>query len=429
MKINLPSNGVQGQASKPLKESAAAEGKSGQNALQTQKSGSVPVRSYVKDGRTAQPSHNDTPIKDRSISPDFQKELEEVTKWFSDHVERSLDTQPSGVPDSIETLPKSKLASWLKSGVTVEPVPELNTPSADGLYQDMRNQLDKMKDDLGGCPNYPDGKPVLNRCNYLFGKPFEPLRVWTSKAIKNGWKPKFLWKLLSQVVGARNVNRERYTGLTQYEYCALALESTRYLKANMEELQKRLKNGDSPSDFFTITTGWLIHLPNNGSELLIDQIADFISLLEKAYAEAKESGQVGNFMQKAMVNGSVCFEARMRDLQNYYSKYGKEGAGDLDKIRRGYDQWSSLEHILTSVQEEFNDEWLQTHPGEPYERKDFEGWLLEKGLIGFKFQGGGGEGFIASQYAEEIDWSGEQEITHELLSKYLDYLQNDLALL
>ena len=169
----------------------------------------------------------------------------------------------------------------------------------------------------------------------------------------------------------------------------------------------------------------------NSAEGHIQAIDQFIYCFEKGYAEAVEKGQVATFMTEAMKNGNVCFEARAQEAENYYMKYGKDGIGDMDKIRRNYRPVSSFEQIMTRLTEEFNELWLETHgQDEPYERKDLEQWLLQKeDVVGYKFRGGAGENFAGTDYAGGINWDEEVEITPELLGKFMDYQADILGIL
>ena len=258
MKTEPNGTGAQRHNTESLKRSSARPDK---NEVSEQKSGGVtPARSYVKSGKKLDLPYSSVSIHGRKVNQDFQRELQEVlAKFIKAHVEDDLDTEPENLPEHLTGVTEEELSSVLHAGVTTKSDIGLKEPDDSPIYQDMQARLDEMKGKLGGSPNYKNGKPELNRSDYLFGKPFEPLRAWASKAIAKSWRPRFFWRIFSQVVGAKNVNGDRYSGLTQYEYCTLQLQSIQHLKANLGELKQRLLNGDNPGDFFTITTGWLIH--------------------------------------------------------------------------------------------------------------------------------------------------------------------------
>ena len=156
-------------------------------------------------------------------------------------------------------------------------------------FEQYHQELDKLKHDLGGSPNYLGKRPTLLRGKKLFGLSIDTVRAWVSKALKKQWSPKPLFRMLGNHIGLGE------SGLTRYEYISLAIQSAAKIKKHLPEIQARLVSNEGACAFFNKKTGLTFHERLNKPKVLAGSLSDYLDLLEKHMNQAIKNGCLRNF--------------------------------------------------------------------------------------------------------------------------------------
>ncbi len=186
-------------------------------------------------------------------------------------------------------------------------------------FEQYHQELDKLKLDLGGSPNYLGKRPKLRRGKKLFGLSIDTVRAWVSKALKKKWFPRPLFRMLGNHIGLGE------SGLTRYEYISLAIQSASKIRKHLPEIQARLVSNEGSCAFFNEKTGLTFHERLNKPEVLAGSLSDYLDLLEKHMNQAIRNGCLRSFFDEAIRNDDVCFEARMSRLLAYSASHTLDG--------------------------------------------------------------------------------------------------------
>ena len=357
-------------------------------------------------------------LNERDVSVEERKRLhnssEALQSWVAGVAETGFDQQPESIPEVVASLSGDALVNVVNSCVVERPELLEDEPSVhhdhSETYLNIRNKLDQYKEQLGGTPNYDNGKPVLNRSRLLFGHAWEPVRNWVSKAITRKWGPAVFWRELSKALGHIQHTGQTYGALSQYEFCVLTLESIGHIERNLPEIERRLKEDDNAAAYFSIKTGWAIHPGLSSGEKLIRGLRDYLEAFRNEFAKAEFQGELEGFFTEAIRSGDICFEARNRTLENYI----------VGCVTR-YTHDSSLEEILDENIGKFLEQWYRGSPRTHVTSTDALNWLLAQDITGYCFYGGAGENFAESSFSKGLA-PGRKVLTETMIRQYLEYL-------
>jgi hypothetical protein len=204
----------------------------------------------------------------------------------------------------------------------------------DEIFSDALDVLDTMKQEFGALDE--EKRPELCRNRTFLGLPIDTVRSWINNAVVKNWVPAFFWNWL-----ATKLDMDR--SISRYAYISSTIQSFAYLKANKEELVRRIRMNDDPLRFFHKVTGLTYHPNYNEPEQTILAFDACITMFEEQYASAKRSHRLNEFFDGAFDSGNVCFEARVRQLQDYTVKATTEI--DLEAVRN-YTRESTMTRVL-----------------------------------------------------------------------------------
>jgi hypothetical protein len=183
------------------------------------------------------------------------------------------------------------------------------------LFCDVLQELNELKDDLGGSPYFANSLPTIedNDSNRKFlGLPISAVKDWLRMTINKQWSPKTFWSAVAKLF---NVTKDN--SMSQYEEAHIRIQRFGLLIANKDYIKNILDQNDkSRFDEFSSITGLAWH-PNQNSpgteKMYIDFVEHFLTI---NFEYAKEKGK------KALIDyfkafDGVCFEWRARSLEEH----------------------------------------------------------------------------------------------------------------
>ncbi|CAM3713225.1 hypothetical protein [Parendozoicomonas haliclonae] len=404
------------QNNRPKAARKQARGKSGSRQVRGHSSHKGHShKAHSRESRYYTRSSNYTKVE--VVSPPQHRLVQsDLNGWMSDLVNADNEVPPRFIPERLgssgEHIPLEQLPKV--PSPTTETAPALQLSKS---YEGYLNQLDGLKDQLGGAPNHDGKRPVLNRDKVFWGRSVQHVRLLISRAINGKWFPPVLWKALGKHFHIKN-------GLTHYEYLSLAIQSISQMKKHMDEIKFRLQEGKNPADYFHEVTGLTFHKSYLPPQMLGNLLENYVEVFELQFEKAVAGGRLQEFLEQAMPFRDVCFEARYRSMASYVGAQS-EGSDALNtELVVDYDSQSPVEQVFSEEIRKF----FVEHGPENMNREAIREHLINQGVIGKVFAGGLIDSDTYAAYLGQEKESKDIEITEEVLDQYLEFAENELYL-
>lgn len=315
---------------------------------------------------------------------------------------QNFDKAPKNLPDIEQNLRLQRVE-------TVVELPALASEVDTSKMKSALEDLEGLKEKLGGAPNLDTLKPGKKKKNQkFFGFPIESARLWFSKAIRLKWFPKPLWLALAKKVG---VGKEP---VTKFEFAHTQIKGITALKENSEEIKRRILKNDKPLLYFQQVSGLSYHPTQNSPQATIKAVDDLIALFEMHYEQAKKTGTLEEFFSKFFDRDRVCFEDVTKGAYEYVLKHPI--AGEIE-IPLDYDSNTSVQEILLKELDNYKQDLIKKGANIDtllISLDDFKKYLLEKRNV----------------YEINGDLDGVVgPITEEILQPQLEKIRDQLLLL
>ncbi len=276
----------------------------------------------------------------------------------------------------IQDVTDEQIEQLAKVGTTeTEPVSDV---SGSNTFEKVLSELDRLKDRLGGAPNYNGQRPPAtddkDKNKTFLGTPLPAVKDWLRNTIKEGRRPRAFWKIFAaKLFGIRKDNQE-----TQYEYAAKAIQRFGLVISN-KELFLNIVRENNREDFplFGQLTGLAWH-PDRNAAAVEEESMHAIELFFTEYFEkAKVQGDDALVDFFNALTG-VCFEVRAENIRQYILSHSHE----LKAAREvaDYDTFTPLNEMLTKETQLIFD-----LSGEIPGPKALYEHLLERGVFGTEF--------------------------------------------
>ncbi|MAZ44887.1 MAG: hypothetical protein CMF48_06910 [Legionellales bacterium] len=260
-----------------------------------------------------------------------------------------LFDRESDIASEVKGLSADEIHEAITENVEVVSTHEEKEPGYEAKYvATALEELDRLKDKLGGSPNFGDEHPTLDDPDaqkVLFGVPMTAVKDWLKMTQKKQWWPKALWKKLGALFNAKAGNQ------SVYEETYLRILRFGRMIANKEHLHTILDAGKTTKDLyleFCQLTGMAWHPDRNSPA--VEKI--YMEYIEKFLTEdlmtAKNAGD-DMLEQYFRAFEGVCFEDRCRTLQEFAQEnlLTAEDAAALQVA-----DWSTDEPVEEALQRE-----------------------------------------------------------------------------
>ncbi len=198
-----------------------------------------------------------------------------------------LPHDPQCVPPGFTEIPLPVIEKSVQLG-TDNFVPLKEVVDGKMLFHTVLNELDRLKERLGGAPNFGDNAhPSLDdpdKHKTFFGIPMRAVKDWLRMVLKDKWTPQVFWRAVSSLFHVTTHNL-----YSQYEEAHIRIQRFGMLIANKERIIGILKNNEKErfSEFSQISDmSW--HPTTNGFGTEIQYIEFVEKFLKEDFQEAKE---------------------------------------------------------------------------------------------------------------------------------------------
>lgn len=266
-------------------------------------------------------------LLDSSI--DGGQSLARVARGYEDYLISSrqvigstLYTLPEsrrGVDKKLFNLDLQVMRGVAKSAMAAIPLEEVEIRP--DYFRDILLELNRLKKQLGGSPNYGDGAPTMEVAGKtFFGIPEEAVKDWFRMVISSRWKPRFFWRTMAGVFGVKDNIQQ-----TDYERAHLHLQHYGMLFANKKRIMNLLDRGERYNEF-SLITGLAWHPKENGPSVEKMNIELLEQFLTTHFLAAKAKGERALLQYFRALQG-VCFENRMSYITDYLQKHAVTEVG------------------------------------------------------------------------------------------------------
>ncbi len=321
------------------------------------------------------PGKPNSPINtDRATDTHNENYNNYLTNYFAKIFDEGLSqvgNTPISIPNNLIDLTNNKnYKNIVDSSIELDATSSIHEQPREvsASFKNIQQDLNKLKNELGGSPNFDGKEPKLQLNKKFLGIPIDTVRDFFSKGVQQGWHPSFVWEALSSAFGTGKEGR------TCYEFASLSLQRYGIVKDNIENIRADFNNpflsDQDLKDSFAKLSGFLIHIQLNGRDASLKTIENQLDILDSLYEKAKNNGTLEEFFRQAF-EARACFEDRMDAFQAYAMTHLDESARiDLNKMK-DYTQDSSKDRVLGEELKEF----LQNNPEAT--ASEFKTYLME----------------------------------------------------
>jgi hypothetical protein len=253
------------------------------------------------------------------------------------------------------------------------------------VTQDLLSDLDRLKDKMGGAPNYTGGIPTLNDddANRTFmGQPLSAVKDWFRMTLKNEWIPKAFWTSVAKLFNVTD-------NVTQYENAHVRIQRFGLVLANKDRIFEILDSKD-PEQYieFSNITGLAWHPGDNDpgiEKYFINMMNDFLT---DYYLDAKAKGEDALIEYFNAYDG-VCFEDRAKKIEKYMETHplaSMEAEKGIDLAGLDPDDladWNENTLVIQVLYQEIKE--LTAIKGESPTPKELWDHLVKKEVVGREF--------------------------------------------
>lgn len=320
-----------------------------------------------------------------------------------EEVLQQLPSDPSQVPVDFIQLDPQDVMGQIEEGLVDHTPPKYQVKPGTDVTRQLLADLDRLKDRLGGAPNFAGGIVTLNNddANKTFmGQPLSAVKDWFRMTLQKQWVPQFFWTAVSRLFNVTN-------NVTPYEEAHQRIQRFGIVSANKEEIHSILDSGD-PQRYieFNQMTGLAWHPSDNGpgmEKFYLRMMDDFLTTY---YEDAKARGDDALIEYYKAYSG-VCFEDRMKIIEQYMATHptlemeaqaqaevADGEAMDIDpSLIASYDDKTDINNVLYAECGELTAR-LTKKNGEETVPTPQELWdhLVKKGVAGREFPASDGTG-------------------------------------
>jgi hypothetical protein len=272
------------------------------------------------------------------------------TKQFSAEIKNNIIINTiSQLPQSQDEIPEefynvlsNEIADIIQGNIVENTYVHAKLPirNEKERYANLFNDLNRLKNKLGGSPNYGSHEPVINDSDnnrFFFGIPMSAIKDWFRKTLTDNWQPVFFWTKIASYFGVTK------DGLSQYEESHIRIQRFKLLLDNKEYFNEILDTHDEAKfcDLCTIT-GMTWHPQRNGhgvEKLYIEFLEHFLT---EHYQFAKKKGDDALIEYFSAFDG-ICFEDRCKILEEFVMNHPlPENSKDASIINKVAD-WSEAD--------------------------------------------------------------------------------------
>lgn len=191
------------------------------------------------------------------------------------------------------------------------------SPKHDSVFEDARRELQKLKDEFGGSPNFGNNMPTKDYANegrILGIWPKEAGRIWATAGlgrVESGELPSIVapfFKFVQKILGVEHKP-------SAFEYMSLHLESMAKLEANKATIIDAYANGVDATHRLGDVTGWAYHVDHTSFKAAGSFFEGHLAIFSELYLEHKQAGDLKEFFAAAFDPSIVCIDARHMRLQ------------------------------------------------------------------------------------------------------------------
>jgi hypothetical protein len=272
----------------------------------------------------------------------------------------------------------------IKKNIKEEPI-KYSVQSGDEYIKHLLFDLDRLRDSLGGAPNFKGGIVTLNDddANKKFmGQPLSAVKDWFRMTLKKKWRPCFVWRFIAKQF---NVTKN---GLTQYEDTHIRIQRFGLMQANEKRIHEVLDSKDPEryNEFGNIT-GLAWHPRENPPQMEKYYMKMTYEFLTDYHADAKSKGDDALVDYYKSFDG-VCFEDRANKIELYMRDHPLASMTEDEGIQLDPEMiadWTDSTPIKNVIYEEIKE--LTNKKGGEVQPTPQELWvhLEKKGLVGREF--------------------------------------------
>lgn len=238
------------------------------------------------------------------INPNFIKLIHQLPDYL-----------PSSYLRTVEKISEKEIEQLAEfSIIKIEPIKTLED---NDTYEEVLAELDRLKERLGGSPNYAGLRPPAiddnDKDKTFLGVPLPAVKDWFRKVLNEGWEPKFFWEFCAKKLF--DISKEYPE--TRYEYAAKAIQRFGILTNNKELFLNILAKDDRQYySLFNHSTGMAWHPTENGVAVEKEYMTLVDQFLTTHFEQAKAQGDDALIEYFNAFNG-VCFEDRARNIEDF----------------------------------------------------------------------------------------------------------------
>ena len=176
---------------------------------------------------------------------------------------QNLPTRQDEIPNEFYNLSREEIIAVIKTETIPSHEPIIKTTNiTTNKYAKVLDELNRLKDQLGGSPTFGSKPPTLvdpDSNKTFFGLPMPAVKDWFRMTLRENWRPQIFWSSVASLFGVTKYDR------SPYEEAHIRIQRFEKLMDNIDHFTQILKNKDEAryGDLCTIT-GLAWHPKENG---------------------------------------------------------------------------------------------------------------------------------------------------------------------
>jgi hypothetical protein len=324
----------------------------------------------------------------------IREEAQAPKIYVVEQVLSELPSDPSRVPPEFLQQDPAEIAARIESEKVETKPGQYQVKPGTEVTKNLLADLDRLKDKLGGAPNFRNGIPTLNdedAHRTFMGQPMPAVKDWFRMTLQKKWSPEFFWSSVAKMFNVTN-------NTTPYEEAHIRIQRFGILSANKDRVFEILDNGSASGNLeFNTMTGLAWHPADNGpgiEKYYIKMVDDFLTVY---YEDAKARGDDALIEYYKAYQG-VCFEDRAKIIEQYMASHPTlameaeaqskgEEAMDIDPADiASYDENTKINDVIYAECGELT----KRRNGVTPNPQDLWDHLVKKGVAGREFPDGTG---------------------------------------